>query len=95
VQEVLDDALARLVVDDELGNVIALRRRVLRVEARVQVETRAVLEEHVGVARTGDDFLEQVPRDVVGREATLTVEGAGQAVFVLQAEDPALHLASA
>jgi len=38
VQEVLDDALARLVVDHQLGDIIALRRRVLRMEAGVEVE---------------------------------------------------------
>ena len=50
VQEVLDDPLAGLVVDDQLGDVVALGRRVLGVEAGVQVEARAVLEEDVGVA---------------------------------------------
>src|SRR5881296_3128475 len=92
VQKVLDDALARLVVDHQLGDVIALRRRVLRVETGVEVEARAVLEEDVGVPGAGDDFLEEIPRDVVGREAPLAVEGAGQAVLVLEAEDAALHL---
>jgi len=62
VPEVLDDPLARLVVDDELGDVIALGRRVLGVESGVEVEARAVLEEDVGVAGPGDDLLEEVPR---------------------------------
>src|SRR5215831_10843585 len=66
-------------------------RRVLRMEPRVEIEPGSVLEEHVGVAGAGDDLLEQVPRDVVGRQAALTVEGAGEAVLVLEAEDPPLH----
>ena len=60
--EVLEDPLARLVVTDELGDVIALGRRVLGVEPGVEVEARAVLEEDVGVAGPGDDLLEEVPR---------------------------------
>ena len=66
VQEVLDDALAGLVMDDELGDVVALGRRVLGVEAGVEVEAGAVLEEDIGVAGARDDLLEQVPGDVVG-----------------------------
>jgi hypothetical protein len=54
-------------VDDELGDVVALRRGVLGMEPRVEVEPRAVLEEDVGVAGAGNDLLEQVAGDVVGR----------------------------
>ena len=43
MQELLDDALARLVVDDEVGDVVALGRGVLGVEADVEVEAGAVL----------------------------------------------------
>ena len=50
VQEVLDDALAGLVVDDQLGDVVALRGRVLRVEPGVQIEAGAIFEEDVRVA---------------------------------------------
>src|SRR6185503_21288771 len=55
-------------------------------------ESRPVLEENVGVAGARDDLLEQVPRHVVGRQAALAVQGTGEAVFVLEAEDPALHV---
>jgi len=92
VPEVVDDPLPCLVVDDEFSDVIALGRRVLGVEPGVEVEARAVLEEDVRVAGAGDDLLEEVPRDVVGRQATLAVQGAGETVLVLEAEDPALHL---
>src|SRR5206468_1232236 len=91
VQEVLDDALAGLVVDDQLGHVVALGRRVLGMEPGVEVEPGAVFQEDVRVAGAGNDLLEQVTGDVVGRQATLTVEGAGEAVLVLEAEDPTLH----
>ncbi len=51
MEQVLHDPLARLVVDDELGDVVTLRRGVLGVEARVEVEPGAVFQEDVGVTR--------------------------------------------
>src|SRR6267142_1826192 len=76
----------------ELDDVVALRRGVLGVEAGVQVQAGAVLEEHVGVAGARDDLLEEIPRDIVRRQAALDVERAVEAVLVLEPEDPALHL---
>src|SRR5262249_18928113 len=38
-----------------------------------------------------DHSLEEVASDVVGGQAALAVEHAGQAVLVLETEDPALH----
>src|SRR5262247_608959 len=92
VEEILHDALPRLVVDDEIGDVVALGSGVLGMEPRVEVEPRPVLQEDVGIARTRDDLLEEVAGDVVGREAPLAVEGAGQAVLVFEAEDATLHV---
>ena len=92
VQQVLHDALARLVVDHQIGDVVALGGRVLGMEPGVEIEARPVLEEHVGVAGARDDLLEEVPRHVVGRQAALAVQGAGETVLVLEAEDPALHV---
>src|SRR5262252_2230875 len=92
VEEILHDALARLVVDDEVGDVVALGRGVLGMEAGVEVEARSVLQEDVGVARAGDDLLEEIASDVVGRQTSLAVEGAGQTVLVFEAEDAALHV---
>src|SRR5262249_4279543 len=91
VQEVLDDTLARLVVNDQLGYIVALGGRVLRVEPRVEVEPRSVLQEDIRISSAGDDLLEEVARDIVGRQAALTVQGAGETVLVLEAEDPTLH----
>jgi len=61
-------------------------------EAGVEIEARPVLEEHVGVARARDHLLEEVARDVVGGETALAVQRAGEAVLVLETEDPALHV---
>ncbi len=41
------------------------------------------------------DLLEEVPRHVVGRQAKLAAQDAGETVLVLEAEDPAFHLVSA
>src|SRR4029450_2384761 len=71
----------------------APRRGLLGVEAGVEIEAGAVLQEHVGVAGAGDDLLEEVAGDVVGREAALTVERAGQGVFVLHPAGAAAHVA--
>ena len=91
VEEILDDPLARLVVDDELDHVVALGRRVLGMEPGVEVQPGAVLEEHVRVACARDHFLEEIAGDVVRRESALSVQRAGETVLVLEAEDPALH----
>src|SRR5262249_10006402 len=91
MQEILDDPLTGLVVDHELGDVLALRRRVLGMESRVEIEPRTVLQEDVGVARARDDLLEKIASDVVGRQAALTVDGTRQARPVVEAEDPPLH----
>src|SRR5215831_6444469 len=92
VEEILHDALPRLVVDDEVGDIVALGSGVLGMEARVEIEPRPVLQEDVGIARARDHLLEQVASDVVGRETPLAVEGAGQAVLVFEAEDSTLHV---
>jgi hypothetical protein len=91
VQQILHDALARLVMDHQIGDVVTLGSGVLGMEAGVEVQPRPVLQEDVGVAGARDDLLEEVPRHVVGRQATLAVQGAGEAVLVLETEDPALH----
>src|SRR5712691_8712036 len=54
----------------------------------LEIEARAVLEKDVRVPSAGDDLLEQVAGDVVRRQPALTVESAGQAVLVLEPEDP-------
>src|SRR5207247_2306206 len=50
-----------------------------------------VLVAAVRIARRVGVVLEQVARDVVGAQAPLAVQGAGEAVLVLETEDPTLH----
>ena len=90
-QELLEDALAGLVVDDQLADRVALGRGVLGVAADVEVEAGAVGEEHVGAAAPRHDPAEQVAGDLVGAQAALAARGAGDPVLVLEAEDAALH----
>ena len=56
--EILEDPLPRLVVDDQLAGRGTLRRRVLRMAARILVEAGAVLEEDVEEMLRRDQLLE-------------------------------------
>jgi hypothetical protein len=89
--QALEDALPRLVVDDEVADRVALRRRVLGVTADVEVEPSTVLEEHVARPAPRDDPPEQVAGDLVGAEAALAAERARDAVLVLEPEDAPFH----
>ena len=60
--------------------------------ADVEVEPGAVLEEHVAAATPGHDPPEQVAGHLVGAEAALPPQRAGDAVLVLEPEDPAIHV---
>src|SRR2546425_13345591 len=91
VQEVLHDALAGLVVNDQLGDVVAFRGRVLGVEAGIEIEPGPVFEKDIGIPGTGDHLLEQITRDVIRRQTALAVQGAGEPVLVLEAEDAPFH----
>ena len=90
-QQALEDPLPRLVVRDEVDDVVALGRGVLRVAADVEVEPRAVAEEDVGRAAPADDLAEEVAGDLVGAQPALALERARDAVLVLDAEDPPVH----
>ena len=92
-EQPLEDPLPRLVVGDEVDDVVALGGGVLRVAADVEVETGAVAEEDVAAAAPGDHLAEQVAGNLVRREAPLPAERAGDAVLVLDPEDPAVHVA--
>ena len=89
--EILDDAFPRPVVGHEVEEIVALRRRVLRMEARVHVEAGAILQEDVRVARARDELVEEVPGEHLGRQDGLTVPRADGPVLALEAEDPAPH----
>ena len=90
-EQALEDPLPRLVVDDELADVVALGRRVLRVAADVEVEPGAVAQEDVAAAAPRDDPAEQVAGHLVGRQPALALERARDAVLVLEPEDAAVH----
>src|SRR5690606_5523603 len=94
VDEAFEDALAGLVVGHDIGQRVALGSGVLGVAADVEVEPGAVLQEDVGGPPPGHDPAEQVPSHLVGAQAALATESAGDPVLVLQAEDPAFHVAS-
>ena len=59
--------------------------------ADVEVEPGAVAQEDVAAAAPADDLAEQVTGDLVRRETALPLEGAGDAVLVLDPEDPPVH----
>ncbi len=77
-----------------LGDVVALGGGVLGVAADVEVEPRAVAEEHVAAAPPADHLAEQVARHLVGAQAALPLERARDAVLVLDPEDPPVHVAA-
>src|SRR5690606_33662884 len=90
-QQALEDALPRLVVGDEIDDVVTLGRGVLGVAAHVEVEAGAVAGEHVGGTPPAHDLAEQVAGDLVRAQAPLAPERARDAVLVLDAEDPPVH----
>ena len=57
----------------------------------VEIETGAVFEEHVRRSTPGHHPAEEVPGHLVRAETSLTAQCAGDAVFVLEPEDPAVH----
>ena len=92
-QQLLEDALAGLVVDDEVADGVALGGGVLGVGADVEVQAGAVGQEDVGGAAPGHDPAEEVAGHLVGAEPALAPQRAGDAVLVLEAEDSPLHTA--
>ena len=90
--EMVEDPLPRLVVGHEVGDRVALGRGVLGVAADVEIEPGAVLEEHVRRPSPADDTPEQVPGHLVGRQAALAAQRTGDAVLVLEPEDPPVHV---
>src|SRR5947209_10734809 len=93
-EQALEGALPGLVMGDEVDEVVALGRGVLRVAADVEVEPGAVLQEDVAAAAPRHDPAEEVARHLVRAEPALTTERARDAVLVLEAIDPAVHAVS-
>jgi L-ascorbate metabolism protein UlaG (beta-lactamase superfamily) len=66
-EQALQDPLAGLVVRDQVDQAVALRRRVLRMTADIQVQPGAVAQEHVAAAPPGHHPAEQVPGHLIRR----------------------------
>src|SRR5450755_3303251 len=82
-EQTFEGALAGLVVDHQVDDVVALRCRVFRVAADVEVKARAIAEEDVAGSAPRDDPPKQVSSDLIGRQPPLAVERASNAVLVL------------
>ena len=91
-QQVLEHALAGAVVGDQLDEAVALGGGVLGVAAHVEVEPRAVAEEHVRTAAPRDHPPKQVAGDLIRAQPAMAVERAGDTEFGLDAHDSSLHL---
>ena len=91
-QQVLQHPLARAIVGDELHEAVALRGRILRVAADIEVQPRAVAEEDVRASAPRHHTPEQITCDLVGTQPSMPVKGAGHTEFGLDAHDPPLHL---
>ena len=90
-QQPLDDSLARLVVRDQVHQVVALRGGVLRMATYVQIEASTVAQEHVTASSPGHHAPEQVARYLVGRQPPLPADGARDAVLSLDPKYPPVH----
>ena len=90
-EQPFEDALAGPVVGDQVGHRVALRRRVLRVGAHVQVQPRAVAQEHVARPPPRDHPTEQVAGHLVRAQPPLPPVGAGDPVLGLESEDAPVH----
>ena len=90
--ELVDDSLPCTVIGDEIEEVVALRRGVLRVESGVDVHSGAILQEDVRILRARDDLLEQIAGEHLGRQDGVASAGARDAILALETEDAALHL---
>src|SRR3546814_1654626 len=84
----LQDPLPRVVVCDELVDVIALGGGIFRVRADVEVEPGAVAQEDVAAPPPRDDLAEQIAGNLIGAQPALPLERARDAVLVLDSEDP-------
>ncbi len=91
-QQILEDAFAGPVVGDQLDQAVALGCRVLGVGPDVEVETRAIAEEHVGATPPRHHPSEQVARHLVRTQPSVTVKSARHTEFGLDAHDSPLHL---
>ncbi len=90
-EQLFENSFARLVVHHQVVDGVALGGGVLGVRADVEVQPSAVGQEDVAAAAPRHHAAEQVASNLVGAQTTLTALGAGDAVLVLDTEDPSLH----
>ena len=60
--------------------------------ANVEIQASAVLEKYVGTPAPRDHSPEEISRNLVRAQPTLSPQRAGDSVFILESEDPALHI---
>src|SRR3546814_10098969 len=77
---------------DQLGEVVALGRRVLRMRAHVEVQPGPVAEKDIGAAPPGHHPPEQIAGNLVRTETPVTMKRAGHTEFSLNPHDPSLHM---
>jgi hypothetical protein len=89
--QALEDPLSRLVVGDDVFEVVALGGCELGVGADIEIETGPVLEKHVRRPPPGDDTPKEITGDLIGAETTLAPQGAGDPVLIFEPEDATIH----
>src|SRR5262245_1564308 len=76
---------------DKFKDVVAFRRRVLRVASGILIEPCPVDEKGVGGPAVGDQAFEDIAQHLLHGQIDADVGGEDEAVLVLQAEDPLFH----
>ena len=89
--QVLQDPLARLVVRDQRGQVVAFGGGVLGVRSDIEVQPGPVAQEDVRRATPGHHATEQVPGHLVRAQPSLPVKRAGDTELGFDPHDPPLH----
>ena len=92
-EELFEDPLPCLVVHDEFTHAVTFGRGVLGVAADVEVEPAPFAGRRCCCDPTTPPA-EEVSGDFVRTQSPLAPQGTGDAVFVLDAEDPSLHVAN-
>jgi hypothetical protein len=92
LQEAFEDALPRLVVNDQVVDRVTFGGRIFRMRSDVEVQPGPVFEEHVRRTPPGNDPAKEIAGDLVRGKPALAPEGAGHAVLVLGAEDASFHV---
>ncbi len=91
LEKTLEDPLTCLVVHHQFIDAVALGGGVLGMGTNVEVEARPVLQEHIAAASPADHTTKEVTRHLVGTQASLAAQSAGDAVLVLEPVDAPLH----